>query len=188
MTTGLSRALGHARPPIALAELDGLIGRAAPPRELTISSTLSPGRYTVVAVAGKVDPPASRILAGYLAGLVHAGARHFIVDLSRAEHPDNDPVDLLDLLHRFGDRLAAGGGVLELTGLTPPVLYELDDEPLAEVFSQYRAAVEGGLRRWAALRCPQGLDGVAVPGSPARFRAFVDTAATGRGERFGRRR
>jgi hypothetical protein len=132
-----------------------------------------------------VDGPASRILAGYLAGLVHAGARNFVVDLSRVERPDDD---LLDLLHRFGDRLAASGSAMELTGLTPPALYELDDEPLTEVFAQYRAAFEGGLPRWAALRCPQGFDGVAEPGSSARFRAFVDTAATGRGARFGRRR
>ncbi|HEY4022899.1 MAG TPA: STAS domain-containing protein [Pseudonocardiaceae bacterium] len=185
MTTGLSRTLGRSHPVTALAELDRLVSRSALPHELTISSTLSAGRYTVVVVAGRVDAPASRTLARYLAGLVHAGSRRFVVDLSRVERPDDD---VLGLLHRFGDRLAVGGGTLELTGLTPPVLYELDDEPLAEVFAQYRAAFEGGLRRWAALRCPQGFDGVAEPGSPARFRAFVDTASTGRGARFGRRR
>jgi hypothetical protein len=179
MTTRLSH------PPIALAEVDRLISRATPPPELTISSTLHPGRYTVVAIAGRADAPALRTLAGYLAGLVHAGARHFVIDLSRVDRPGDD---LLGLLRRFGDRLATGGGALELIGLTPPVLHELDDEALGEVFAQYRASFEGGLRRWAALRCPQGFDGVAEPGSPARFRAFVDTGATGRGERFGRRR
>ncbi|MEU0797343.1 STAS domain-containing protein [Amycolatopsis sp. NPDC005961] len=179
MTTRLSH------PPIALTELDHLLSRAAPPRELTISSTLHPGRYTVVAIAGWMDAAALRTVAGYLAGLVHAGARQFVVDLSRVERPGDD---LLVLLHRFGDRLTADGGTLELIGLTPPVLYELDDEALAEVFAQYRAAFEGGLRQWATLHCPQGFDGVAEPGSPARFRAFVDTGATGRGERFGRRR
>jgi anti-anti-sigma regulatory factor len=179
MTTRLSHS------PIALAELDGLISRAAPPPELTISSTLHPGRYTVVAIAGRADAPALRTLAGYLAGLVHAGARHFVVDLSRVERPGDD---FLGMLRRFGDRLTAAGGALDLIGLTPRVLYALDDQALGEVFVQYRAAFEGGLRRWAALRCPQGFEGVAEPGSPARFRAFVDTAATGRGERFGRRR
>ncbi|WP_103347610.1 STAS domain-containing protein [Amycolatopsis sp. CA-128772] len=174
MTTWLSRPL--------LALPDRLMGR---PPGFTISSTLHPGRYTVVAVTGRVDALALRTLAGYLAGLVHAGARHFVIDLSGVEQPGDA---LLDLLHRCGDRLAADGGALELIGLTPPVLYELDDEALAEVFAQYRAASEGGLRRWAALRCPQGFEGVAEPGSPARFRAFVDTGATGRGDRFGRRR
>lgn len=176
MTTRLS---------LALTELDRLFGHAAPPHELTVSSTLHPGRYTVVTVAGRVDAPALRTLAGYLAGLVHAGSRNFVVDLSQVEQPGDD---LLGLLRRFGDRLTAAGGGLELTGLTPQVLYELDDEPLAEVFALYRVDSDGGQRRWAALRCPQGFDGVAEPGSPARFRAFVDTAATGRGERFGRRR
>ncbi|MGW4527404.1 STAS domain-containing protein [Amycolatopsis sp. NPDC004378] len=178
MTTRLSR------PPLALAELDRLIGHAAP-HELTLSSTLHPGRYAVVTVAGQVGTAGLRTLAGYLAGLVHAGARHFVVDLSQVERPGDD---LLGLLRRCGDRLTAAGGELELTGLTPPVLYELDDEPLAEVFALYRVDSDGGQRRWAALRCPEGFDGVAEPGSPARFRAFVDTAATGRGERFGRRR
>lgn len=172
------------RPPLALAELDRLISRAAPPHEFTISSTLHPGRYSVVTVAGRADAAASRTLAGYLAGLIHAGSRNVVVDLSQVERPGDD---LLGLLRRFGDRLAAAGGELELIGLTPPVLYELDDEPLAEVFALYRVDSEVG-PRWAALRCPQGFDGVAEPGSPARFRAFVDTAATGRGERFGRRR
>jgi hypothetical protein len=179
MTTRLSR------PPIALTEVDRLISRAAPPLDFTISSTLHPGRYTVVAVAGRADAPALRNLAGYLTALVHAGARHFVIDLSRVERPGDD---LLGLLHRCGDRLAADGGALELIGLTPPALYELDDDALAEVFAQYRAAFEDGRQGWAALRCPQGFDGVAEPGSPARFRAFVDTGATGRGERFGRRR
>jgi hypothetical protein len=179
MTTRLSR------PPIALTEVDRLISPAPPPLGFTISSTLHPGRYTVVAVAGRADAPALRTLAGYLTGLVHAGARHFVIDLSRVERPGDD---LLGLLRRCGDRLAADGGALELIGLMPPVLYELDDDALAEVFAQHRAAFEGGRRRWAALRCPQGFDGVAEPGSPARFRAFVDTGATGRGERFGRRR
>ncbi|EOD70414.1 STAS domain-containing protein [Amycolatopsis vancoresmycina] len=172
------------RPLLALAELDRLISRAAPPGDLTISSTLHPGRYAVVTIAGRADAAAARTLAGYLAGLVYAGARDFVVDLSRVEQPGDD---FLRLLRTFGDRLAAGGGGLELTGLTPPVLHELDDEPLAEAFALYRVESEDG-RRWAALRCPQGFDGVAEPGSPARFRAFVDTAATGRGERFGRRR
>lgn len=176
MTTRLS---------LALTELDRLIGQVAPPHELTISSTLHPGSYTVVAIAGRADAPALRTLAGYLAGLVHAGSRNFVVDLSGVERPGDD---LLGLLRRFGDRLTAVGGELELIGLTPPVLYELDDEPLAEIFALYRVDAEGGQPRWAALRCPQGFDGVAEPGSPARFRAFVDTAATGRGERFGRRR
>ncbi|SEF24562.1 Anti-anti-sigma regulatory factor (antagonist of anti-sigma factor) [Amycolatopsis pretoriensis] len=176
MTTRLS---------LALAELDRLISHATPPHELTLSSTLHPGRYTVVTIAGRADTAASRTLAGYLAGLVHAGSRNFLIDLSRVERPGDD---FLRLLRRFGDWLTTAGGELELTGLTPPVLYELDDEPLAEVFTLYRVDSEGGRRRWAALRCPQGFDGVAEPGSPARFRAFVDTAATGRGERFGRRR
>ncbi|MGW5715045.1 STAS domain-containing protein [Amycolatopsis sp. NPDC003865] len=172
MTTRLS---------LTLTELDRLVSRAAPPHELTISSTLHPGRYTVVAIAGRADAPALRTLAGYLAGLVHAGSRNFVVDLSRVEQPGDD---FLRLLRTFGDRVTAAGGELELTGLTPRVLYELDDEPLADVFALYRVDSEVGRR----LRCPQGLDGVAEPGSPARFRAFVDTAATGRGERFGRRR
>ncbi|MGW3965850.1 STAS domain-containing protein [Amycolatopsis sp. NPDC005003] len=176
MTTRLS---------LALTELDRLISHVTPLHELTISSTLHPGSYAVVAIAGRADAPALRNLAGYLAGLVHAGSRNFVVDLSRVEQPGDD---LLDLLRRFRDRLTATGGELELIGLTPPVLYELDDGPLAEVFALYRVDAEGGRPRWAALRCPQGFDGVAEPGSPARFRAFVDTAATGRGERFGRRR
>jgi anti-anti-sigma regulatory factor len=142
----------------------------------------------VVAVGGSIDARAIRLLTAHFAGLLNAGTRHLVVDVSRVERLDGS---LLELMRRVEDKLLALNGLFELTGLVPPVLYAMDDEHLAEVFAQYRATLEAPKPRaplWAALRCPQGLDDVPEPGSAARYRAFIDTAAHGRGERWGRRR
>jgi hypothetical protein len=76
--------------------------------------------------------------------------------------------------------MAARGGVLELTGLTPRVLHGMDDDPLARVFALYRAAFERAHPpelSWATVRCPGGLDEVAEPNTAGRHRAIIDTGA-----------
>jgi anti-anti-sigma regulatory factor len=154
----------------------------------TVTSTLHGDRYTVVTVGGSIDARALRLLAAHLAGLLHAGTRHLVVDLSRVEQVDDS---LFELMHRVEDRLTALNGLFELTGLAPPVLYAMDDALLAEVFSWYRAVTDDPKPRaalWSSLRCPQGLEDTAEPGSADRYRTFIDTAAHGRGERWGKRR
>ncbi|HEY0447808.1 STAS domain-containing protein [Actinophytocola sp.] len=193
MVTGLSHRFDGLERMTALAELERLMGRALvramadSTGELTVSSTLRGGHYTVVTVGGSVDTQGLRRLAALFAGLLNAGTRDLVVDLSRVDHVDDT---LLELMRRVEDRVSAADGRFELTGLAPPVLYAMDDEPLSEIFAQYRATLdtaEPPALRWSGLLCPQGLD-VAEPGSAARNRVFIDTAAHGRAERWGRRR
>ncbi|MDT7753914.1 MAG: hypothetical protein QOD96_7576 [Pseudonocardiales bacterium] len=54
----------------------------------------------------------------------------------------------------------AYGGVFELTGLTPRILYAMDDDPLARVFALYRAAFDEASPHelaWASVRCHEDL-------------------------------
>ena len=196
MVIGLSLNLDRPAHVAAFAELQRLMGpaRGAPAEvagdtgDLTVTSTLRGKHYTVVTVGGSIDARALRLLAAHFAGLLHAGTRHLVVDLSQAKQVDDS---LFELMHKVEDRLTALNGVFELTGLAPPVLYAMDDALLAEVFSWYRAIIDDPKPRavlWSSLRCPQGLEDVAEPGSADRYRTFIDTAAHGRGERWGRRR
>jgi anti-anti-sigma regulatory factor len=196
MVNGLSPHLDRPAYAAAFAELQRLSGQArGAPAELarttgnfTVTSTLRDDHYTVVTVGGSIDARALRLLAAHFAGLLHAGTRHLVVDLSRVARVDDS---LFELMHRLEDRLTALGGLFELTGLAPPVLYAMDDSLLGEVFAWYRAVVDVPDPRaalWSALRCPQGLEDVAEPGSADRYRTFIDTAAHGRGERWGKRR
>jgi anti-anti-sigma regulatory factor len=196
MVNELSLNLDQPAYAAAFAELQRLTGQArgAPvdvgrtTGNFTVTSTLHGDRYTVVTVGGSIDARALRLLAAHLAGLLHAGTRHLVVDLSRVEQVDDS---LFELMHRVEDRLTALNGLFELTGLAPPVLYAMDDALLAEVFSWYRAVIDDPKPRaalWSSLRCPQGLEDVAEPGSADRYRTFIDTAAHGRGERWGKRR
>ncbi|MEW2505968.1 STAS domain-containing protein [Amycolatopsis sp. CA-161197] len=180
----------------AFAELQRLTGQArgAPAEaahttgDLTVTSTMRGERYTVVTIGGSIDARALRLLSAHFAGLLHAGTRHLVVDLSQVKEVDDS---LFGLMHKVEDRLTALNGLFELTGLAPPVLYAMDDALLAGVFSWHRAVIEDPRPRaalWSALRCPQGLENVAEPGSADRHRTFIDTAAHGRGERWGKRR
>ncbi|MEV0074188.1 STAS domain-containing protein [Amycolatopsis sp. NPDC050768] len=196
MVIGLSLTLDQPAYVAAFAELQRLTrqARGAPAEttgkteDLTVTSTLRGEHYTVVTVSGSIDARALRLLAAHFAGLLHAGTRHLVVDLSQVKPVDDG---LFELVHKVEDRLTALNGLFELTGLAPPVLYAMDDALLAEVFSQYRAVIDDPKPRavlWSSLRCPQGLEDVAEPGSAARYRTFIDTAAHGSGERWGRRR
>ncbi|EMD26064.1 STAS domain-containing protein [Amycolatopsis azurea] len=196
MVNGLSLDLDQPAYVAAFAELQRLTGRArgAPldvagiAGNFTVTSTLRDDHYTVVTVGGSIDARALRLLAAHFAGLIHAGTRHLVVDLSQVGQVDDG---LLELVHRVEDRLTALNGLFELTGLAPPVLYAMDDTLLSEVFSWYRSIIDDPRPRaalWSSLRCPHGLEDVAEPGSAARYRTFIDTAAHGRGERWGRRR
>jgi len=180
----------------AFTELHRLTGQASgAPAELagtaesfTVTSTLRGDHHTVVTVGGSIDARALRLLAAHFAGLLHAGTRHLVVDLSRVDQVDDS---LFELMHKVEGRLTLLGGLFELTGLAPPVLYAMDDPLLAEVFAWYRAIIDAPKPRaalWSSLRCPQGLEDVAEPGSADRYRTFIDTAAHGRGERWGKRR
>ncbi|WP_326954041.1 STAS domain-containing protein [Amycolatopsis sp. NBC_01286] len=192
MVNGLALNLDQPAYAAAFAELHRLTGQprgvSGATTDLTVTSTLRDDHHTVVTVGGSIDARALRLLAAHFAGLLHAGTRHLVVDLSRVEQVDDS---LFALMHRVEDRLTALGGLIELTGLAPPVLYAMDDALLAEVFSWYRAVVaepEPRAALWSALRCPHGLEDVAEPGSADRYRTFIDTAAHGRGERWGKRR
>ena len=194
MATAFTRNLDQPWRTAALDELERLTGTVVPggsgesSGELTVTSTLRDHNYTVVTVSGSISARAIRLLAAHFAGLLNAGTRHLVVDLSRVEGVDDD---LLDLMRKVEARVRMLSGEFELTGLAPPVLYAMDDEPLTEVFAQYRAIFEDGRPRallWSAVRFPQGLADVPEPGSAARCRAFIDTGAHGRGERWGRRR
>jgi anti-anti-sigma regulatory factor len=162
----------------ALAELARLMARPAASTddagETTITSAQRGNRYTAVAVSGAVDTRTVRQLAAHLAGLLNAGAHHLVVDLSGAEQVDDE---LLDLMRRVEERILARNGVFELTGLSPSVLYAMDDGSLTEVFMIYRAVVDDGDPRamsWASLRCPLGLSDVPEPHTSARHRAYID--------------
>ncbi len=190
MVIALPHAKDRASHAAALAELERLTTQALAPagNELTVGSTLRGDHHTVVTVGGSVDERAIRLLGAHFAGLLNAGTRHLVVDLSRV---DAVPERLLDLMRRVEARVLALNGVFELTGLTRPVLYAMDDVPLAEVFAQYRVLLDDAgprAQQWSDVLCPQGLDDVPEPGSAARCRCFMDIAAHGRGERWGRRR
>lgn len=190
MVIALPQPRGRVSRVATLAELARLMQQALAPagNELTVGSTLRGDHHTVVTVGGYVDERAIRMLAAYFTGLLNGGARHLVVDVSRV---DAVPDSLLDLMRRVAARVLALNGVFELTGLTPSVLYAMDDVPLAEVFARYRILLDDArppALRWSDLLCPQGLEDVPEPGSAARCRCVVDIAAHGRGERWGRRR
>ena len=158
---------------------------------ITIGSAQRGDQHAAVVLGGAVDAAVTRAVGAHLRGLLDGGARHLVLDLSRVGQLDDR---LLALLRRVEVRMAARGGALELTGLTPRVLHDMDDDPLARVFALYRAAFERAQPRelsWAALRCPGGLDEVAEPHTPARHRAIIDTGAgrraPGRAEQPSRR-
>jgi hypothetical protein len=138
-----------------------------------IASLQRGDRY--VAVGGSVGRWAVIALGANLRGLLEAGARHIVVDLSNITDLDEG---LAALMHRVEARTLAFGGVFELTGLTPRVLYGMDDDPLTRVFARHRAALEGGSPHelsWAVMSCPLGLDEVAEPHTPARHRCIIDS-------------
>lgn len=164
-----------------LAELEHSL-RAAIMRTLAeasrppiIASLQRGDEYAAVAVGGPVGRRAVVALAANLRGLLEAGARHIVVDLSNMTDLDEA---LAALLHRAEARTLALGGVFELTGLTPRVLYWLEDDPLARVFARHRAALEDASPHelsWAVMSCPLGLDEVAEPHTAARNRCIIDT-------------
>lgn len=164
-----------------LAEVEQLIGRPAVsdvPGEMTVTSAQRGSRYTAVAVGGTVGASGVRQLAAYLAGVLNAGTRRLVVDLSCVATVDDD---LLNLMRRVEEWMLARDGVFELTGLSPSVLYAMDDGSLAEVFTIYRAIVDDGdvqAMPWASLRCPLGLDDVPEPHTPARHRSVIDMGSS----------
>lgn len=172
----------------ALAALEDMVGHApvvalADEDEMTINSVQRGAHYTVVTVSGPVDSRATRQLAAHLNGLHNAGAHHLVVDLSRVTNLDHN---LLGLMRRVEAEVLARNGVFELTGLVPNVLYAMEDGPLSEVFTLYRATLEEAGPQsvsWAALRCPQGLAEVPEPRTARRHRTIVDVSARPKGGR-----
>jgi hypothetical protein len=153
------------------AIMSTLVEASRPPM---IASLQREDEYAAVAVGGPVGRRAVVALGANLRGLLEAGARHIVVDLSNI----TDMEALAALMHRVEARTLALGGVFELTGLTPRVLYGMDDDPLARVFARHRAALEDGSPHelsWAVMSCPLGLDEVAEPHTAARHRCIIDT-------------
>jgi anti-anti-sigma regulatory factor len=171
----------------ALAVLEDMVGGASvvasADDDMTINSVQRGAQYTVVTVSGPVDARAARQLAAHLTGLHNAGARHTVVDLSHVTSLDEN---LLDVLRRVEAEVAARNDSFELTGLEPNVLHAMEDEPLSEVFTLYRAALEEAgseATSWAALRCPQGLADVPEPRTARRHRRIFDVGARPEGGR-----
>jgi anti-anti-sigma regulatory factor len=145
----------------------------APP--VSLASAQRADGYAAVVLAGTLDGPAIRAVGAHFRGLLDGGSTHLVVDLSRVEHLDPR---LPALLRRMEDRMATRGGTVELTGLSPRVLHDMEDDPLAGVFALYRAALENADAHdlsWARMRCPGGLDEVAEPHTAARHRSMMDT-------------
>ncbi|MDT7646711.1 MAG: hypothetical protein QOC75_3711 [Pseudonocardiales bacterium] len=118
-------------------------------------------------------------LTAHLRGLLDAGTSHLVIDLS---HVKGFGRGLPNLLGRVEARTVAYGGVFELTGLTPRILYAMDDDPLARVFALYRAAFDEASPHelaWASVRCHEGLDEVAEPRTPALHRSIIDIGTRG---------
>ena len=168
---------------VELAELErtlraaivSTLAEAAGP--ITIASAQRGDQYSAMVLGGPVEASAIGAVGAHLRGQLDAGCRHLVIDLSRVGRSDDR---LIALLRRVEARMAARGGVLELTGLTPRVLHDMDDDPLDRVFALYRAAFERAHPpelSWATVRCPGGLDEVAEPRTAARHRAIIDTGA-----------
>jgi anti-sigma B factor antagonist len=156
------------------------LGRTDFASEMTITSAQRGSRYTVVAVGGPVDARAVRRLAAHIGGLLDAGTRHLVVDLSRVQRVDDR---LLDLMRRVEARMSDRNGVFELTGLRPSVMHAMDDEALTEVFTVYRAVVDAGDARamtWATVQCPIGLAEVSEPNTSGRHRSIIDMGSHNR--------
>jgi len=153
--------------------------RAEANRPVMIASAQRGDQYTAVALGGQVDRRAVHALTAHLRGLLDAGTSHLVIDLS---HVRGFGRGLPNLLGRVEARTVAYGGVFELTGLTPRILYAMDDDPLARVFALYRAAFDEASPHelaWASVRCPEGLDEVAEPRTPARHRSIIDMGTRG---------
>jgi ABC-type transporter Mla MlaB component len=151
--------------------------QAGTPRPVTIASAQRGDHYAAVALGGPLDAATIRALSAHLRALLDSATRHLVIDLSRVGQLDER---LHALLRRVEARMAAYGGVLELTGLTPRVLHHMDDDPLARVFVLYRTAVDDAAPdelSWAARRCPRGLGEVAEPHTAGRHRTIIDTHA-----------
>jgi anti-sigma B factor antagonist len=149
---------------------------AEPSPPVTIASAQRGDRFAALALGGALAGPRAPALVAHLRAVLDAGARHLVIDLSRTGGLDDR---LAAILHGVAAEMAARGGVVDLTGLTPRVLHRFDDDALARVFVLYRAAFEdgdGAELSWAARRCPYGLDEVAEPRTAARNRAVIDTA------------
>lgn len=157
------------------AAIMGTLAEGSSP--ITIASAQRGDQYSAVVLGGSVDASVMRAFCAHVRGLLDGGSRHLVIDLSRVGRADSR---LPALLRRVEATVAARGGVVELTGLTPRALHDMDDNPLARVFALYRTAFEGADPQelaWATVRCPGGLDEVAEPYTPARHRVIIDRAA-----------
>jgi hypothetical protein len=144
---------------------------------ITVASAHRADGYAAVVLAGHQAGSAIRVAGAHLRGVLDAGPRHLVVDLSRVNQLDSG---LPALLRRVEARMNGFGGMVELTGLGSRLLHDLDDDPLARVFALYRAALDGPDANevtWARMRCPDGLDDVAEPHTAARHRTIIDNGA-----------
>lgn len=140
---------------------------------VTIASTQR-GHHAAVAIGGTPEGRAVLAVSACLRGLLDAGTRHLVVDLSRVRRLDGA---LAELLRKVEARLVSQGGVFEMTGLSHRVLHDMDDDPLARVFALYRAAFDAADPIdlfWAGTRCPVGLEDVAEPHTAGRHRSIID--------------
>ncbi|GEL20293.1 STAS domain-containing protein [Pseudonocardia asaccharolytica] len=103
-----------------------------------IISSVQPDRdHALLTVTGMLDQESAAELRQRATGLLVAGARYLVVDLSQAygAHPG-----ILGLLAAASRRLTARQGWLKLTGAGPAVMEKLDEASLSDLFTIYRAA------------------------------------------------
>nr|WP_147201271.1 STAS domain-containing protein [Pseudonocardia asaccharolytica] len=92
-------------------------------------------------MTGPLNVGATAELAQRVEGLLVAGARYLVVDLSQA-HGVRPGV--LRLLTTTSQRLMASRGWLKLSGAGPTLLAELDEASLSDLFTLYQAATGQG--------------------------------------------
>ncbi|MFC5996366.1 STAS domain-containing protein [Pseudonocardia hispaniensis] len=108
--------------------------------KLTISSVQPDRDHALLTVVGMLDHEAVAELCRRTAGLLVAGARYLVVDLSQAHGAH---AELLGMLAGVSRRLVARRGWLKLVGAGPAVMEELDEASLSDLFTLYRAVTGG---------------------------------------------
>lgn len=136
-------------------------------------ATSRSGAFTVVEVAGEIDPKTSVDLERALADLVTQGERRFVIDLAGLDHLSGAGVRVLLV---FARKLAGTGGHLALCSLAEPVRAILDVAGFASAFTicgtraEAIAQAPSGVWRFAALEKAAQVLGVSRSGPGAALR------------------
>ncbi|MEJ3654038.1 STAS domain-containing protein [Actinomycetes bacterium KLBMP 9759] len=123
------------RPSAVGVARDVVVALRSTAKAATASDIVFEGDRPTVRVVGRADRAVSAQVGGWLRGLIAAGARHLVVDLSCAIECDGR---ILTALARAHARLTGDGGSLVVVGLRLPAFIEvLPRASLEEVFIVY---------------------------------------------------